>query len=364
MGGGDADPRFRKVVLLGFDAVPALIDHLDDRRRTKVEPFPCAGYHLQLRHVVSEILVMLAGEELRRRALREDGGVYVRQIDVEAWWKKARVIGEESYLVCHALEQKKWPHEGMVAIIGRKYPRRLGELYRSLLDERPEMLSARVTEAIGASSLDRDRKREFLSYGLRSNKLKHRFDALGPLLKVDARLFESRLVQELTSLPRTSKLPFWNCPEAFIAHFVCETKEPAVWKSFTSAAERAEVGLRMEFLERIYCSLETAHTWTEQLAFLAHFLEDKTVRDVSSAPNLYVGPYAGSGHDDKGRFPRIEVRNHAARCIAVALDLAIQEEPRPEWNAGQWADFRQQVREALLRKRMPTRPTKDKERGH
>jgi len=347
----EPDAHFWKVVLLGFDAVPSLIRHLDDRRLTQAEHglmnnFP--GYQLEVRHVASLILEALAAPALQRDFLQIQRGVVLRRSDVEAWWKEARAVGEERYLL-HGFLQKRypkdiWPNDIMLAIITRKYPGRLGEIYRKGLDRRPEMESWPLTKAIADSTLDKKTKQKLLLYGVNHKDLKHRSSALGQLVKLDSALFDKRVIVELNSLPKKVTHGFWELDETSLSYLVCQTKNPTVWKEFQRAAERCEVGLRMEFLAGMNC-LEDSPTIKEQLTFLAHFLDDKSVRDVSTAPKRFTGPYAG------GEFPRIEVRNYAAVCIAWCLE--IEAHPSPEWNPNRWAKFRKQMRSELKTKGIP-----------
>jgi hypothetical protein len=341
----DPDPYFWKVVLLGFDAVPSLIGHLNDRRLTQAERgyfnnFP--GYQLEVRHVASVILERLAGRSLDRGPLERQQGIVLRQADVEGWWKKARVIGEEHYLVDHVLEKRYpkdvWPNDVMLAIITKKYPERLGDIYRKALENRPELETWPLAKAIADSRLDKKTKQKLIFYGLNHKDLKHRTYALRQLAKLDPPLFDKQVVHELNCLPKSFDYRFWDSPEAAMSFLVCQTKNPAVWKAFQGAAERCEVGLRMEFLGGMQC-LEKSPTIKEQLRFLAHFLGDKTVRDVSTTPKRFTGPYAAAD------FPRIEVRNYAAICIGEGLE--IEAYPSPKWTPNEWAKFRKKIRSAL-----------------
>jgi hypothetical protein len=290
------------------------------------------------------ILKRLAGRALDRGALDRPA--------VEAWWKKASAIGEERYLVAHVLEDKEWPNALMLGIIAKKYPQRLGELYRQLLDKEPEMVSWYFAATISTSSLSVNTKRELMVYGLKSKNLRHRIDALRELAKFDQELFELRLISELKSLPKGSQVPYWRCPQVAISSVVCTTRNPAVWKAFEEAAKRADVGLRMELLGMYF--FETPKTenedvpltpqasFKEQLVFLSHFLADETLRDVSKSPALYTGPSAADGSDGKPAFARIQVRNYAAMCIAYGL--GIDRNPSPAWSETKWARFREEMR--------------------
>jgi hypothetical protein len=340
------DERFRKVVLLGFKAVPALIAHLNDPQPTKVRPDLDVPYVLRIRDVVMELLQNLAGRELLDAArMGEDLERTVPRSAVEAWFTKARRVGEERYLVEHVLEDDRSINQTMLFIIANKYPERLAQVYRTLLDERPKMQSYAMPRAIMASALAPKRKRELIGYGLSSKELKHRVWALRALRRLDAYEYDMRLLRELQTIPATPQGEFWRCPEATTASLACLTNNPVVWEALEKAARRAHVGLRMEFLARMYCSGETITTRQQQLRFLAGFLGDKTIRDVSTAPRLFSGPSAGASMGDHD-FPRLEVRNYAAFWLSQVLPLELGT-PRANWDAKQWKAFREAIGQAL-----------------
>jgi hypothetical protein len=73
----EPDPRYLRLARLGFTAVPALIEHLDDDRLTRsvvqgFNNFPTSN--LRIKQVVSDMLQELAGEEVGKDWLRRQQG--------------------------------------------------------------------------------------------------------------------------------------------------------------------------------------------------------------------------------------------------------------------------------------------------
>ena len=77
-----------------------------------------------------------------------------------------------------------------------------------------------------------------------------------------------------------------------------------------------------------------------RLAFLAAFLDDDTVRDTASNPEMFRGFAAGR------LFDRLEVRNFAAMQMAAILGTPV--DPTPEWKAKEWTEVRNRVRAAVV----------------
>jgi hypothetical protein len=347
------DPSYRRLVEKGFEAVPALIKHLDDDRLTRYRPKGhwSADAETRERHaqqyrvhdIVRDLLNGLAGENHQLQFF-EPG----QQSRAAAWWTDARQVGEEEYLVKHVLptSEDDRPSDEMLWLLVKKYPRRLPKIYRTLLDERPDIYSDRVVSALTRSNVSRAEKVELLVYAGRHRNLSQRLVALAALQGFDQERYVQLLVDTLDGLPKTIQGTYGNAREPEFAGLVARTADARAWQALHRAARRADVGLRMELLRSI-----TLFEWTPEfklaenrrarLNFLASLLEDGSVRDLKADPKRYAGRPAGH------LFPRLEVRNFAT--IELSRQLGMQSKPSPDWNDAQWARFRREVREALKR---------------
>lgn len=327
------DPAVLKLGQLGFDAVPALLQHWDDARLTR-----CAsqGQVTPIRTVIRMLIRNLAGDAWNA----EDPEV--GKAEVLAWWEGARKTGEEAYLVAHVLpagEEEEWPNQTMLRILANKYPRHLSGIYRTILERRTRIETGPVVDAITRSSLPRETKLELLRRGANHPDLGHRWVALRALQDMDEATFLRVLVATLDTMPEKPKESYWTCPEASYVHLVMRTDDPRAWNALEKVAKRSDIGLRMEFMDPMnYMYIADRHR-RQRLEFLSHFLDDDAVRDEQSNPTMYEGPFAGF------QFPRLEVRNLAAMEIASILKL--DAEPEKGWTPEQWADLRARVRQAL-----------------
>jgi len=96
----EMDGPFRKVLFRGFEAVPLLIEHLNDPRLTRsvVLSIGNAPNLIQtVGDVVGDILQVITGQEFMRDFLRRQFGCPMERMSVIEWWNEAQEEGEEAY---------------------------------------------------------------------------------------------------------------------------------------------------------------------------------------------------------------------------------------------------------------------------
>jgi hypothetical protein len=342
---GEPDPRYARLAEMGFAAVPALIEHLDDDRLTRsikqgFNNFP--SWNLRVKHVVSDLLQELAGEEVGKDWLERQKGWAVEKADAQAWWEKAQKDGEETYLLDHVLpsgEKAEWPNSLMLEIITKKYNQHLPKLYKTILDERPKMQSWPLADAVGKSSLTVEQKMELFLHACRNKSLEHRRFGLTQVQKLDPKQFITILLATLESLPKTPTEAYWSCPEAAYAHLVLATDDPRAWELLEKVAKRSDVGLRMQFMNPMNYSYVGDRQRQQRLKFLAAFLDDAEAPDVKAKPEMFSGPHAGF------TFRRLSVQDLAAMQIASILEMP--DHPDRDWTPEQWEALRKKVKEAI-----------------
>jgi hypothetical protein len=192
-----SDEHYLRVARLGFEAVPALINHLGDNRVTqgKMERFNnFPPFNLQVEHVVSDLLEGLAGQELKFDWLRRQKGYTVDKVDVIRWWLKANQGSEEAYLVDHFLDPDEFQDGGRGGRIRRhrlfvlkaKYPSRIPDLYQAVMKKNPGNENYGLFETVLESGLSEKEKAAFCVRVLESKDPHHRFPALAALMKLHA----------------------------------------------------------------------------------------------------------------------------------------------------------------------------------
>jgi hypothetical protein len=343
----EPDPPYSRLAHMGFAAVPALIEHLDDERLTRsvkqgFNNFPT--WIMRVNDVVSDLLQEQAGEEVGKDWLRRQQGWAVEKADAQAWWDKARKVGEEAYVLEHVLpkgDKEGWPNPLMLNIITEKYPDHLPKLYRTVLDERPKVQSWPVADAVAKSSLSAEKKRALFLYAAKHANLEHRRFGLSKLQELDPKEFMTILLTTLDALPKIPTEPYWKCPEGAYAHLVLATDDTRVWKMLEKVAKRSDPGLRMEFMNVMNYSYLGSRLRQQRLEFLAAFLDDAEAPDVKANPQMFSGPHAGF------TFARLTVRDLAA--MEIASILAMPDDPDRDWTPEQWEKLRTKVKQALKR---------------
>jgi hypothetical protein len=345
------EERYLRLIDQGFAAVPALIEHADDIRLTRsfrrgFNNFP--AYQCRIQDIVGDLLQGLAGDELGTDDLSHIKANPVDKAAARAWWERAKKVGEEAYLVAHVLPSEKelhWPSRPMLRLLARKYPKQLPRLYQRVLEKRPDLETETLASFLASSSLSRDEKRAIFLLAASSKDLKRRAIALSRLQPLAPVRFVEILVATLDEMPKTPKQPYWLCPEKSFVPLVQKSGAPQAWKALERALHQADIGLRLELLDPLSLT-PNADARKQQITLLAAFLDDRTVRDKKSNPQLFDGPFAGF------RLPRLEVRNFAA--MQLTMLLSVEADPKPTWTPAQWDKLREQVRQALRREKIGT----------
>jgi len=324
------DPAFLRVAELGFDAVPTLLDHLTDQRLTRtVEHMFDGTRRLRLLdEIVRELLQGIVADRVEPAALR-------------AWWARAQALGEEAYVLDHVLPAASGaqaPNGILLLVLAHKYPRRLEDAYTRAL-ARPPMRTGDIAAAIARSALPAADRRRLLLEGAGNATLAHRFEALPLLQPLDPEAYATLLVRELDALPSTPRGPYWLAPERHASELASLTDAPAVWAALLRAARRADVGLRMELVNRLHHPGDRQRR--ERLVFLAAFLDDDAVPDVARDPEKWAGPRAGF------HLGSVAVRDLAAMTIAWILGVGA--EPARSWTRAEWNALGGEVKRALAR---------------
>ena len=126
------EEMYWKLAEMGFDAVPTLIEHLNDERLTRT-------YDVTVGLLCTWLLEDLSGMEIGK--YRDESTTLEPEV-ARAWFAKARKVGEEKYLLAHALtsnniqqtENKRQSAGAHIfRVIGAKYPNRIRDLYHAKL---------------------------------------------------------------------------------------------------------------------------------------------------------------------------------------------------------------------------------------
>ena len=318
--------RYDMLAKLGFDAVPQLIEHLNDDRLTRgwclgINNF--GSQHIRVGDVVSALLSDLGAPAI--------GSVFFRNVEeatekdeVTQWWKSAQKLGEEAYLLERVIPPKNEQGHGLpdrtaFRLIGLKYPKKLPAVFREILEKRPDLNSVGLSGEVAKSALSVPEKVELLKFAIKYKA--HRGSALHDLSAIDNRLFSKLLTTAIEELPNDYLDDCMYYDPIKIGLLVMKTDDPAPWQSLEKYLKPASLHVRMMILTLMpdYWSEKPRHR-LRQLRLLFPYLDDSTIWD------------------------KVEVRTNVAVEMASLLRIEIKPDVnrRPE----AWATIRKQVREA------------------
>src|SRR5205823_5025231 len=150
------------------------------------------------------------------------------------WWEKVKKQGEEAYLCAQilTLEGSRYSTRNhLTKLLARDHPRSLPKLYRTVLDERPEVQSWWLADALFESTSDARTKTSLFERGARHPRLEHRLPALQKLAKLNPDRFVVLLIETLNRLPTTPSGSYDHCVEAAFATLVTQTDDHRAWSA-------------------------------------------------------------------------------------------------------------------------------------
>jgi hypothetical protein len=337
-----SEEAYRKLVELGFDAVPALIEHLDDQRFTRhlgedgvIQPELLSSSMVRVGHVAAWILDDLSLGEIA------DGHRWPQSVSadkVNAWWARARKAGEERSLLDHALFRPGQlfdtkaqalrdailfeSNEVILRVLGTKYPSRLRPIYETILTKCPESESQLVAKAIVASKLPRAEKVELLEQGASNKLFVHRLAALDGLAEVDIVAFRKILIATLQWLPKgIEDWSYSQPPESQLSWLVLLSDDPKCWDALAETTKRVAIGLRFQLIWGIWINEGTfkpdaeMRVRREQIRYLQRFLDDASIR--GSPPEKMLGV-------DVEEAKTSQIRDVAAQYLAWEFGIKIE----------------------------------------
>lgn len=209
------EASYWKLAEMGFDAVPALIKHVNDNRLTRGS---WQGFQIQANgpltvgHLCSRLLYDLSARSIGG-GYWEKRGDRLKPDEARKWFEKAQKVGEEKWLLHHAVpkdgggvivNEEGRPETLIVRVLGAKYPARFPGVYRELLNlpARSSEWSRLINPAalVATSRLTRAQKLELLDEGLQAADVGHQVLSLSVIAELDPPRFRKSLLDLLRAL--------------------------------------------------------------------------------------------------------------------------------------------------------------------
>jgi hypothetical protein len=300
---------------LGFDAIPALIDHIEDDRHARgaviVDPFTDRRPST-VGGLCNRLLYQLSG------GIDPDGRF--SPAAAREWFDAAKKVGEEKWLLDHVFSGGDVRREIARAIVA-KYPARVPELVRE--GWRKDGIFLLVPELV-AGKLPRAQKITLLEEGLTQPQSTPRRWALEGLSRVDRPLFRRHLRRQLEALrDELAAGRGWFCDPADFVGLVEDANDPTCWDLLAACAKRSPVARRMSVISNLGLIMPPDRidpARAERVRFLAQFLDDRA-RDLRK-----------KGENDFWEWDEsLEVRDLAASELALLFRFDLQRDPsQPE----------------------------------
>jgi hypothetical protein len=299
-----------KLVEMGFDAVPALIEHINDERLSRASRTgPCFWYDLTVGHLCSRLLYDLSARTIGGG----NGEEYMDRLEPEKareWFIAAKKIREEKWLLDHAIpKEANKPNKPIEAqwaeaeahigrVIAAKYPSRLSEIYRATLKgPMPGSLEDHVPSIL-ASKLPREQKTALLVEGASSEDVKHRFFALTGLARLDQPQFRKNLLLTLKQIEKQAKEKKpWIIETHELVPLVERADDRACWHALIEVARQIPVEERMGIVGNV--GLVDPPDRDDparmlRIRFLLQFMDDRSTHIDTDGSRIEVRDYAAS----------------------------------------------------------------------
>lgn len=340
---------FEKLCQEGYDAVPHLIRHLDDRRVTRRGDLK--GFNNFLRvdvvrvgNVCYDILRNLSNDEFK---LEGDETPEEMRLQAERWWAKAKKIGEEKWAVDHAVGQSG-PNFTILQLLAAKYPTRLVEAYRKALKDSPEAGSDLFVGAVLLANMAKEDKVKLLQETSNHKEIKHHRSALEGLRLLDKTAFTKSLLKFQERLARGTG--HTSRPGAFLlwgplleeAGWVKDANDPECWAAFRKALAKEKPLDRIEFLDYAIDLMDLNNPVYSQhlMPILQMLWEDTTKRHGKDARGFPFPFY---------EYPDLTVGDAVTLRVADLLDIDIPWDRNR--SPAEWTKLREKVQAALAEAR-------------
>ncbi len=332
--------EYWKIAERGFDAIPTLLLHLNDERlarSSEVSGGP-GGFCVIYRRVGDISWDMLAGFSAGQLEAVPTAAIFSRDfcrvVAAKIWWDKAKEMGEEKYCLAYVLPPRKLensvlPNEHLLRILAKKYPSRIPELLESVLENRPDVRTESLVEAVKRADLPAKTKLDLLTRVAKSDDIDRRYQALVALRGLDEKRFVELLLDSVEFLhKRVGK----DIPEnqAALVGLVTETDDHRAWTATENLARAAKPEFRVSVLHHIAFAgdLDFPERKSQRIRFLLKFLDDRD--KVSGDGGIRLTPK--------------EIRNAVGLYLGCLLDFEMED--KPEYTQEEWAALREKVRVA------------------
>jgi hypothetical protein len=245
IGSGDPTGKLKPVMKLvdsGFEAVPSLLAHTHDARLTAAR-VAAGGASYTVGDFCTAMLL----------SLQQGGKVDVPpgyaaannlDNDLQAWWQKAKRMGEQDYAYRTVIAAKLTPNRVLVRLLQLHYPFLLPAADEALAVREPGADTVQLLVAMSHAKLTTQTMIRICLRNALGTDPASVIQALRELAVVDQGRFDAKMIELLdkfsTPLAYVSGIHFGGD----LASLMTLTTSPSVWASFSKAVGKAKTGDR------------------------------------------------------------------------------------------------------------------------
>ncbi len=323
----------QKLFLLGFDAIPLLIEHVDDRRLSRIRTIWGGGG--QPTRTLRAWDFPTVGERARAILstffdLSRDGGSSgwkTKKADYLSAWKPMSALNESDFVAAKIASPQaiNW---NFLSFIKTKYPNRVIDLYRkALLEDQEFPYFQELVQFIVQSNLPRSEKMELLIEGAKNKWAYYQVYCLAGLLELDEVIFAKHWIAALSRFPTEFPKEKAACYQIYLLDLGLCCQDRPTQERVLALTQKLPIPAKIALL----AELPNANYRPKKhlvLSFLARFLDDDSVYHSQDHQ-----PFKDLNSLFRG-FEKIEVRNYAANQILdiLGVELPLNDQtPEDEW---------------------------------
>ncbi len=340
----------KKVIALGFDAIPVMIEHVDDTRLTRhstlsigssgpqrsqfdarVSDFQTVGH--RIRHLLSAYFDL--STEIK------SGAWNIKKSDYLAAWHTLSLMKETDF-VARTITSKRDLNQFFILLLSARHPDQAIELYKKqLLNKHESNLFSDLTIFLIHSQLPKPEKLTLLSQGTQHPSPQYQVRSLEGLLELDDATFNRHCKELLTQFPKEWAMNDAAWHHVAILELAFCSVDPAIRELAYRQAKRMPAHARIALLAHLAWA-DFRPSKNLALSHMARFLDDQEVYrfDQKHTEGNLSSSFRG--------FEKIEVRNYAADQILDVLGIGMPLDDKT--SDADWARIRDFVQEEVHRR--------------
>jgi hypothetical protein len=345
---GDKPTAYDQLCMAGFDAVPALIEHLNDTRRTRGGKGQGInnGIWIEVERVGTVCEQILKQLSAGRYSPEDETSPEDRVKLAKRWFERAKTIGEESWITERLKDSDRWSQEIFLRVLAAKYPRQFLSLYAAELRNQTRDFRFLVA-ALAHAKLTREQKLDWLVETALQPENRVAVEALEVLYRFDKACFERMLARHFENREREVRKRSGGDDIVQEFNLLNSVDDAQCWDAVKRNSWKFSAMTRIDLVrEMIHDNCWPKLHTTARAELLNSLWEERGIRTYHEAAEhgmLYAFYH----------YPQLAVRDAVTLAVADYLDIEIPW--KPDRSAAEWDALRKKVQAAFAEVRKASR---------